>query len=88
MVLVKVRPLDVFKKIIGEGEILLELEDGSNILDLLRVLKERYNIYERLYLMIMRNGRHVRFLEEGGRTMLEDEDIITIASPSPEVYKT
>ena len=52
MVLVKVRPLDVFKKIIGEGEILLELEDGSNILDLLRVLKERYNIYERLLSLI------------------------------------
>ncbi|MHC1569712.1 MAG: MoaD/ThiS family protein [Candidatus Syntropharchaeales archaeon] len=87
VVIVKVKPLDIFQAIIGETEVILELDDGTNILDLLKVLKAKYKIYERMYLMIMKNGRHIRFLA-GGKTQLENNDIITIASPSLEVYKT
>ena len=81
MVMVKVKLLDIFQEIIGDKEVVLELDDGSNVFDLLEVLKEEYKIYERLYLMIMMNGKHIRFLD-GGRTKLENNDIVTIASPS------
>lgn len=82
---VKLRLFDEeIRKIIGEKEVSLELQENSTIEDLLNFLVVKYgnkllDVLQRPEVRILLNGQSIEFFE-GNKTRLNDGDRVAIVS--------
>jgi MoaD family protein len=89
---VKVRALFQVKELLGTSELIVNLNDGSTIEDLLRLLESRYgeNFRNMVYnplegvkptIMILVNGRQIQFIG-GIKTRLAEGDTVSLIPPA------
>ena len=78
-----------FREFLKKNEIEVELENGTNILKLLEIISELYNLREKIFddkneikqwIKILKNGRQIKFLN-GIKTKLEQGDEIALFPP-------
>ena len=78
-----------FREFLKKNEIEVELENGTNILKLLEIISELYNLQEKIFddkneikqwIKILKNGRQIKFLN-GVKTKLEQGDEIALFPP-------
>ncbi len=87
---VRVKFFATFKQITNKKEIELQLEEGTNISQLIDILIKSYNdlkkeIYDdknkiKDYIQILKNGRNIKYLN-ALNTQLKDADTISIFPP-------
>jgi molybdopterin synthase sulfur carrier subunit len=87
---IKVKFFATFKYITNKNEIEIQLEDGTNIAQLLDILFKSYNELEKeifndnreikKYIQILKNGRNIRYLDSI-KTKLENNDVIALFPP-------
>ncbi len=90
LIAVRVKFFATFKQITNKKEIELQLEEGTNISQLIDILIKSYNdlkkeIYDdknkiKDYIQILKNGRNIKYLN-ALNTQLEDADTISIFPP-------
>ena len=77
------------REFLKESKIEIELEEGTNILQLMEFLCKIYDLREKIFnkknelnkqIMILKNGRQIEFLE-GIKTKLGDGDEIALFPP-------
>jgi len=78
-----------FREFLKKNEIEVELENGTNILKLLEIISDLYNLQEKIFddkneikqwIHILKNGRQIQFLN-GLKTNLEQGDEIALFPP-------
>jgi molybdopterin synthase sulfur carrier subunit len=85
---IKVKFFASFRELFGERQREVELQNGSNMMDLLNLLcdssKRRAGIFDgnelKPYLAILKNGEHIHHLN-GLETKLDDGDTVVIFPP-------
>ncbi len=78
-----------FREFFKKNKIEIEIEEGTNILKLLEIISELYNLQEKIFddkneikqwIKILKNGRQIKFLN-GIKTKLEQGDEIALFPP-------
>ncbi|MFX0085529.1 MAG: ubiquitin-like small modifier protein 1 [Candidatus Hodarchaeota archaeon] len=87
---VKVKFFATFKYITNQNEIEIQLDDGTNIAQLMEILFKSYKDLEKEiyndnriikdYVQILKNGRNIKYLDNIN-TKLENNDVIAMFPP-------
>jgi molybdopterin synthase sulfur carrier subunit len=87
---IRVKFFATFKELFGGGEKEIELGSGASIQDLINLLcvsaqcrQEIFGNSDKLrpYIKILKNGRHIQFLD-GVHTKLGEGDVVTVFPPA------